>query len=82
MWIHKGIAVVIFETMPYQNAVSSNALISAYAQNGDGKSTMRSFKEMIDSGLSADPVSFLCVLRSCSHRGLVDEAFQYFNSMT
>ncbi|XP_075502842.1 putative pentatricopeptide repeat-containing protein At2g01510 isoform X2 [Primulina tabacum] len=75
-------AVVIFEEMPDRNTVSWNALISAYAQNGDGKSTMRSFKEMVESGLCPDQVSFLCVLRACSHRGLVDEALQYFMSMT
>ncbi|KAK4478417.1 hypothetical protein RD792_013887 [Penstemon davidsonii] len=75
-------AIAIFKEMPNRNNVSWNAMLSAYAQNGEGKSTLRSFEEMIKSGLNPDPVSFLGVLTACSHCGLVDEALQYFNSMT
>lgn len=75
-------AVTIFKNMPERNTISWNAMISAYAQNGDGKATMRSFEEMVESGLHPDPVSFLGVLTACSHCGCVDEALQYFNSMT
>ncbi|XP_057784396.1 putative pentatricopeptide repeat-containing protein At2g01510 [Salvia miltiorrhiza] len=75
-------ALVVFKDMPERNTISWNALISAYAQNGDGKATLRSFEEMIESGLHPDPVSFLSVLTACSHSGLVDEALEYFNFMT
>ncbi|XP_042036877.1 putative pentatricopeptide repeat-containing protein At2g01510 [Salvia splendens] len=75
-------AVVVFKDMPERNTISWNALISAYAQNGDGKATLRSFEEMIKSGLHPDPVSFLSVLTACSHSGHVDEALEHFNLMT
>ncbi|KAI3470409.1 hypothetical protein Pfo_027072 [Paulownia fortunei] len=75
-------AVAIFKDMPERNTISWNAMISAYAQNGDGKATLRSFEEMVESGLHPDPVSFLGVLTACSHCGRVDEALQYFNSMS
>ncbi|GAA0161240.1 hypothetical protein LIER_17600 [Lithospermum erythrorhizon] len=75
-------AIQSFKEMPDRNIVTWNALISAYAQNGDGEATFRSFKEMIGSGLHPDSVSFLSVLTACSHRGLVDEALESFNSMT
>lgn len=75
-------AVVVFKDMPERNTISWNALISAYAQNGDGEATLRSFAEMIESGLHPDPVSFLSVLTACSHSGRVDEALEYFNFMT
>lgn len=75
-------AIQTFQEMPDRNIVSWNAMISAYAQNGDGEATLRSFKEMVLSGLKPDSVSFLCILTACSHRGFVQEAMWYFNSMT
>ncbi|KAL2553461.1 putative pentatricopeptide repeat-containing protein [Forsythia ovata] len=75
-------AIRVFQEIPDRNIVSWNAMISAYAQNGDGEATLRSFGEMIESGLDPDPVSFLGVLTACSRRGLVHEALWYFNSMT
>nr|GMD15176.1 putative pentatricopeptide repeat-containing protein At2g01510 [Ipomoea batatas] len=72
----------IFKEMPDRNIVSWNAMFSAHAQNGDGEATLRSFEEMIESGLHPDSVSFLCVLTACSHHGLVEAAQEYFSSMT
>ncbi|KAJ6686979.1 hypothetical protein OIU79_016676 [Salix purpurea] len=67
--------------MSERNVVTWNALLSAYAQNGDGKGTLRSFKEMILSGYQPDSVSFLCILTACSHCRLVEEGLKYFNDM-
>ncbi|KAK6928594.1 Pentatricopeptide repeat [Dillenia turbinata] len=75
-------AIQTFREMPYKNSVSWNAMISAFAQNGEGEATLASFEEMVRSGLQPDSVSFLTVLTACSHRGLVDKGFHYFNSMT
>lgn len=74
-------ATQIFQEMPIRNIVSWNALIFAYAQNGDGESTFVSFNQMIRSGLLPDMVSFLGVLTACSNLGLVDEGRRHFNSM-
>ncbi|XP_061358566.1 putative pentatricopeptide repeat-containing protein At2g01510 [Gastrolobium bilobum] len=75
-------ALQMFQEMPVRNSVSWNALISAYAQNGDGEHTLGSFEQMVRSGLQPNSVSFLSVLCACSHCGLVEEGLQYFNSMT
>ncbi|XP_022851081.1 putative pentatricopeptide repeat-containing protein At2g01510 [Olea europaea var. sylvestris] len=75
-------AIKVFQEIPDRNIVSWNAMISAYAQNGDGEATLISFKGMIESGLDPDPVSFLSVLAACSRCGLVNEAMWYFKSMT
>ncbi|XP_068335343.1 putative pentatricopeptide repeat-containing protein At2g01510 [Pyrus communis] len=75
-------ALQIFQEMPKRNRVCWNALISAYALNGDGEGTLRSFEQMVQSGFKPDSVSFLSVLTACSHCGLVDEGLQYFNSLT
>ncbi|EXB62840.1 hypothetical protein L484_008690 [Morus notabilis] len=75
-------ALQTFQEMPKRNSVSWNALISAYAQNGDGQGTFRSFEQMLESGFEPDLVSFLGILTACSHCGLVEEGLNYFNFMT
>lgn len=75
-------ALQIFQEMPKRNPVSWNALISVYAQNGDGEGTFRSFEQMVQSGFEPDSVSFLSILSACSHCGLVEEGLKYFDSMT
>lgn len=75
-------AMQVFVEMPSRNIVSWNAMISAYAQEGDGKATLKTFEELIKSGLKPDSVSFLGVLTACSHRGLVEEGLAHFKSMT
>ncbi|PRQ51026.1 putative tetratricopeptide-like helical domain, DYW domain-containing protein [Rosa chinensis] len=74
-------ALQTFQEMPKRNIVCWNALISAYAQNGDGKGTLRSFEWMVQSGFAPDYVSFLSVLTACSHCGLVEEGLHYFSSL-
>uniref|UniRef100_A0A7N0T0J4 DYW domain-containing protein n=1 Tax=Kalanchoe fedtschenkoi TaxID=63787 RepID=A0A7N0T0J4_KALFE len=74
-------ALSVFREMPTRNTVSWNALISAYAQNGEGDMSIRLFEDMVRSGKSPDSVSLLTVLTACSHRGLVEKGLEYFNSM-
>lgn len=73
-------AIKTFEQMPARNIISWNAMLTAYA-HGDGKTTISAFEEMVQSGFVPDSVSFLNVLSSCSHSGLVEEGLQYFDLM-
>ncbi|KAK9067390.1 hypothetical protein SSX86_014718 [Deinandra increscens subsp. villosa] len=56
-------AIQVFEEMPSRNIVCWNAMISAYAQEGDGEATLRTFDELIESGLKAR----FCELFGCSN---------------
>nr|XP_043614414.1 putative pentatricopeptide repeat-containing protein At2g01510 [Erigeron canadensis]XP_043614415.1 putative pentatricopeptide repeat-containing protein At2g01510 [Erigeron canadensis] len=75
-------AIHVFKEMPSRNIVSWNAMISAYAQEGDGEATLRTFEELIKSGLHPDSVTFLGVFAACSHCGLIEEGLAHFKSMT
>ena len=75
-------AYQVLEELPLRNVVSWSALISGYAQHGQGHEALNYFQRMQrEDGLSPDGVSLLCILNACRHSGLSDEAEMYFGCM-
>ncbi|OQU90179.1 hypothetical protein SORBI_3002G358900 [Sorghum bicolor] len=74
-------AHLMFLVMPNIDSVSWNAMISALGQHGHGREALELFDRMVAEGIYPDRISFLTVLTACNHSGLVDEGFQYFESM-
>lgn len=72
----------VFEEMPERDTISWTALISGYAQHGRGKEALQVFEQMQHKGYKPNDITFVAVLSACSHVGLVDEGWHYFNSMT
>ncbi|CAA6657676.1 unnamed protein product [Spirodela intermedia] len=71
----------VFYGMPEKNIISWNAMLAAYAQNGDGERALSCFRDMQDLGVRPDGVTFINVLSGCSHAGLVSEARWILSSM-
>ncbi|XP_062084353.1 pentatricopeptide repeat-containing protein At4g02750-like [Humulus lupulus] len=71
----------IFEEMPYRDIVTWNAVLAGCAQNGLGEEAVRIFEQMQATGVSPNEISFLGILCACSHAGLVENGWSYFNSM-
>ncbi|XP_030489013.2 pentatricopeptide repeat-containing protein At3g49740 [Cannabis sativa] len=73
----------VFDTMIERDTVSYNALISAFAQHGQGEEAVRCFEVMqgLSSMFKPDQATFTAVLSACSHAGLVDDGIRIFNSM-
>ncbi|KAG6702507.1 hypothetical protein I3842_07G037100 [Carya illinoinensis] len=72
----------LFNAMVEKDTVSWNALISAYAQHGQGKDAVNCFEAMQDSfRVKPDQATFTAVLSACSHAGLVVDGTRIFNSM-
>lgn len=65
-------ALVLFYQEPCNNAVLWNAIISCHGIHGHGDMVMKLFNEMRNEGIKPDHITFVSVLSSCSHSGLVD----------
>ncbi len=61
--------------------VSWNAMLNVYGVNGDSKTAVNLFDEMLHAGIKPDVITFVGLLNACSHSGLVREAFHYFDIM-
>lgn len=72
-----------FELMPVRNVYSWNSIITGYARHGNGHKALELFMRMkVEEESSPDHVTFIGVLSACSHVGLVDQGFDYFESMS
>ncbi|XP_065848197.1 pentatricopeptide repeat-containing protein At2g33680-like [Euphorbia lathyris] len=71
----------VFSRMPERDVLSWNAMISGLSQNGHGIEALDLFEEMRVEGTKPDSVTFLNVLSACSHMGMVERGWMYFNAM-
>ncbi|WVY96608.1 hypothetical protein V8G54_028759 [Vigna mungo] len=71
----------VFDLSPNNSLVIWTSIISAYAAHGDAGLALSLYTQMLDKGIQPDPVTLTSVLTACAHSGLVDEAWDIFNSM-
>ncbi|MFS7996139.1 putative tetratricopeptide-like helical domain superfamily, DYW domain-containing protein [Helianthus anomalus] len=71
----------LFNEMPKRNVISWTVLITGYGKHGLGKEAVNIFEHMLSENLDPDEVTYLAVLSSCSHSGLVDECKKYFSRL-
>ncbi|XAR69582.1 hypothetical protein NMG60_11001232 [Bertholletia excelsa] len=72
----------IFNGKEKDDIVSWTAMINGYAEHGHSEEAIQLFEQIPKVGLRPDPVTFIGVLTACSHAGLVDLGFHYFNLMS
>ncbi|KAH7432577.1 hypothetical protein KP509_07G028700 [Ceratopteris richardii] len=66
----------VFEELPARNIVSWCALITGYAHHSQDEQALKCFERMQDDGLSADAVTFLCILKACTNLGAAERGEQ------
>ncbi|KAK9290052.1 hypothetical protein L1049_008216 [Liquidambar formosana] len=74
-------AFCIFESMGSKDIVSWNSMIAGYAQHGLALQAIDLFERMKKQEVKPDGITFLGLLSSCRHVGLVKQGQSYFNSM-
>ncbi|KAL8538055.1 hypothetical protein ACS0TY_000132 [Phlomoides rotata] len=71
----------VFNELEQRSIVSWTSLIVGLAVNGFGDEALTLFKEMEMLRLVPTEITFVGVLYACSHCGLVDEGFSFFDKM-
>uniref|UniRef100_A0A0E0AQX5 DYW domain-containing protein n=1 Tax=Oryza glumipatula TaxID=40148 RepID=A0A0E0AQX5_9ORYZ len=74
-------ACKLFGEMHTRDVVAWNAMISGYAQHGDGKEAINLFERMKDEGVEPNWITFVAVLTACIHTGLCDFGIRCFEGM-
>nr|XP_010939494.3 pentatricopeptide repeat-containing protein At1g74600, chloroplastic [Elaeis guineensis] len=72
----------VFDEIENPDLVTWTAIIDGYAQHGSGLESLKIFELMKKQGIKPDAVTLVSVLSACSHNGLLEEGFCYFNSMS
>ena len=74
-------AICVFDQMEEKNVISWSSLIDGCAKHGYGHKAMELYRKMESGGLKPNSITFLSLLFSCSHTGLMEEGWNCFNNM-
>ncbi|KAL6334886.1 hypothetical protein AAG906_023691 [Vitis piasezkii] len=70
----------LFERLGVKRVVSWNAMITGYAMHGHATEALDLFEEM-NRVAKPDHITFVGVLSACSHGGLLEEGWMFFETM-
>lgn len=71
-----------FDCMKGKNVKSWTAMVAGYGMHGRAREALDVFYDMIGVGVKPSYVTFVSVLAACSHAGLLEEGWHWFNKMT
>ncbi|KAL4577073.1 hypothetical protein LXL04_013175 [Taraxacum kok-saghyz] len=70
-----------FERIKNKNVRSWTAMVAGYGMHGYAKESLNIFYEMINNKILPNYITFVSVLSACSHGGMVDEGWHWFQTM-
>ncbi|KAK1372444.1 Pentatricopeptide repeat-containing protein [Heracleum sosnowskyi] len=74
-------AATVFRHSSEKSVAAWNSMMSAYGFHSKGQDAIKLFHEMILSGNRPNKSTFISLLSSCSHVGLVDEGIWHYDRM-
>ncbi|XP_076935905.1 pentatricopeptide repeat-containing protein At3g26782, mitochondrial-like [Bidens hawaiensis] len=77
-----GTARTVFNRIKNKNVRSWTAMVAGYGMHGYAREALDVFYEMIRVNMVPNYITFVSVLSACSHAGLVDEGWHWFQTMT
>ncbi|KAI7724918.1 hypothetical protein M8C21_012696, partial [Ambrosia artemisiifolia] len=74
-------ALKVFNPLKDKDVFLWSVMIMGLANHGYGDVALDHFHAMISEGVKPNGITFVGVLSACSHTGLVNDGWNYFNSM-
>ncbi|KAJ7951286.1 putative Pentatricopeptide repeat-containing protein [Quillaja saponaria] len=74
-------AHIVFRKIQSKTLASWNCMIMGYAIYGKGEEAIILFAEMCQMGIRPDAITFTALLSGCKNSGLIEEGWNYFDSM-
>lgn len=74
-------AIDVFNTLERKDTITWNTIINGLAMHGHAPDALSLFHQMKNAGEKPDGVTFVGILSACTHMGLVEDGFSYFQSM-
>lgn len=71
----------VFDQLQVRDSVSWNSLIAGHAQDVHGEEAFNYFQQMQAEGISADAVTFACVLKACASTGAIEKGQEIHNQI-
>ncbi|XP_072974594.1 putative pentatricopeptide repeat-containing protein At3g01580 [Typha angustifolia] len=75
------LAKKVFDLMTERDVVTYNIIIAAFGMHGYGDQAIMFFDHMKEQRIEPDKVTFIALLSACSHAGLIESGFSFYNSM-
>lgn len=72
---------LFMQTGHLRDLSSWNAMIAGYGMNGQGREACNLLSEMEEDGYEPNSVTFISLLSSCSHSGMIEEGCRIFDIM-
>ncbi|XP_021899462.1 pentatricopeptide repeat-containing protein At5g43790 [Carica papaya] len=74
-------AYQLFEKMPQKDTLCYNAMIGGFGMHGYGYKALHLYEKMKSEGFVPDDITFVVVMRACSHVGLLEDGCRIFESI-
>lgn len=71
----------VFNSLNEKDVIAWNVMISCYGIHGAARSAIEIFKQMEESSVRPNELTFLAVMLACSHAGLTEEGRDFFRKM-
>ncbi|CAO2164510.1 unnamed protein product [Urochloa humidicola] len=76
-----AVAHRVFSSIGNPSLVATNSMITAFAQHGLAEEAIKLFNRLQNDGQRPNHVTFLGILTACARAGLVQQGYNYFESM-
>ncbi|KAM2632173.1 hypothetical protein EV1_022940 [Malus domestica] len=71
-----------FDCMKEKNVRTWTAMVAGYGMHGRAKEALEVFYKMIRDGVTPNYITFVSLLNACSHAGLLEQGWYWFNAMS